>query len=139
MQASSKLGDVAKYLINLKTNLEYNDFNQASSISVAVFFCLIENDTLGNVQNKVSNIIPPHCFGMWCIIQIITKKTHLCNLLIHQHTLRFFLGGEKNNWYHMTVKISRTISIYWREWIRFLIIICYICSRWIFIMSVNEI
>ena len=58
----------------MKPNLEYNDFNLALAIIVAVTK-KIEIDTLGNMQKKGSNTICPHCFVTWCSIQIIIKET----------------------------------------------------------------
>ena len=67
------------------------------------------------------------------------KATHICNCVIHQHTLDLIWVGKHNIWYNMTVKSSGPISICWRKWISFLIIISYIRSRCVFLRSVNKI
>ena len=100
---------------------------------------LIEIDTLGNVQKKGNNTIPPHCFGTWCSIRIIIKAAHLCNCVIHQHDFKCIWVEKHNNWYHMMVKSSGSISICWHKFIRFSVIIRYICSGCVFIRYVKKI
>ena len=99
--------------------------------------CFVESDTLGNLQNKGSNTISPHFFAVWCSIRIIIKTTHLCNCVIHQHNLKCIWLWKHNNWYHMTVKSSGFISIYWLKCIIVLIIICYILYRLLFLRSIK--
>ena len=51
---------------------------------------LIESDTLGNVQKKMSNNIFPPCFGMLYNIQIIIRAIHHCNRVIQQYIFKVF-------------------------------------------------
>ena len=139
LQATSKLGHVAKYLITFKPNLKWNKFNYASAISIYVTIFLMESYTLVNVQKKGSNTISPHCFVTWCSIQIIIKVTHICKCVINQHNLNFIWVEKNNNWYYMNMISSGFISICWHKCISILIIIRYIRSGCVYLRSINKI
>ena len=102
-------------------------------------FVLMESDTLGNVQKKVSNTIFPHCFCTWCRIRIIVKATHLCDCVIHQHTFKCIWVEKHNNLYHMTMIIIWFISVFWHKCISVFIIIRYIRCGCVFLRSINKV
>ena len=58
--------------------------------------CLIESDTLVNVQNKGSNTISSQYFGTWCSIWIIIKATYLCYCVTLQHNFKCILVEKKS-------------------------------------------